>query len=219
MSRLRAMAARLRAASVYVQLCLMACRDRLVRLLLLLPVMLLPHTAMANTLFDMIKTVGDGARGSSSSFVAIGQVIGLVLFIGGLPAVNSGRRLPCRRTGTDGQRTENARSFSGFNQLIRKGTGKPVPSSHNEEDQTMSCELPPFTLLRTEHGNVIARDNRDNQEFVFAECYSTAIAALILAAVTLYTERKAYEKDPATHRPGPGTMAFPAPATGHGIQR
>ncbi|HHU2504294.1 TPA: conjugal transfer protein TraR, partial [Escherichia coli] len=48
MSRLRAMAARLRAASVYVQLCLMACRDRLVRLLLLLPVMLLPHTAMAN---------------------------------------------------------------------------------------------------------------------------------------------------------------------------
>ena len=81
MSRLRAMAARLRAASVYVQLCLMACRDRLVRLLLLLPVMLLPHTAMANTLFDMIKTVGDGARGS---FVAIGQVIGLVLFIGGL---------------------------------------------------------------------------------------------------------------------------------------
>ncbi|EFY5117844.1 conjugal transfer protein TraR, partial [Shigella sonnei] len=44
MSRLRAMAARLRAASVYVQLCLMACRDRLVRLLLLLPVMLLPHT-------------------------------------------------------------------------------------------------------------------------------------------------------------------------------
>ena len=70
MSRLRAMAARLRAASVYVQLCLMACRDRLVRLLLLLPVMLLPHTAMA--------------RGSSSSFVAIGQVIGLVLFIGGL---------------------------------------------------------------------------------------------------------------------------------------
>ncbi|HGV1613186.1 TPA: DUF6750 family protein, partial [Escherichia coli] len=64
--------------------CLMACRDRLVRLLLLLPVMLLPHTAMANTLFDMIKTVGDGARGSSSSFVAIGQVIGLVLFIGGL---------------------------------------------------------------------------------------------------------------------------------------
>lgn len=157
MSRLRAMAARLRAASVYVQLCLMVCRDRLVRLLLLLPVMLLPHTAMANTLFDMIKTVGDGARGSSSSFVAIGQVIGLVLFIGGLLglkqigkkpgaglvyAVNSGRRLPCRRTGTDGQRTENARSFSGFNQLIRKGTGKPVPSSHNEEDQTMSCELP-----------------------------------------------------------------------------
>ncbi|EFE7062214.1 TraS, partial [Escherichia coli] len=23
----------------------------------------------------------------------------------------------------------------------------------------------------------------------------------------------------ATHRPGPGTLAFPAPATGHSIQR
>ena len=83
----------------------------------------------------------------------------------------------------------------------------------------MSCELPPFTLLRTEHVNVIARDNRDNQEFVFTECYSTAIAALILAAVTLYTERKTYEQNTATHRPGPGTVAFPAPATGHDIQR
>lgn len=60
------------------------CRDRLIRLLLLLPVILLPHTAMANTLFDMIKTVGDGAKGSSSSFVTIAQVIGLVLFIAGL---------------------------------------------------------------------------------------------------------------------------------------
>ncbi|EFI8591202.1 TraS, partial [Escherichia coli] len=28
-----------------------------------------------------------------------------------------------------------------------------MPSSHYEEDQAMSCELPPFTLLRTEHGN------------------------------------------------------------------
>ena len=64
MSRFRAMAARLCAAFIYVQLCLVACRDRLIRLLLLLPVILLPHTAMANTLFDMIKTVGDGAKGS-----------------------------------------------------------------------------------------------------------------------------------------------------------
>ena len=83
MSRFRAMAARLCAAFIYVQLCLVACRDRLIRLLLLLPVILLPHTAMANTLFDMIKTVGDGAKGSSSSFVTIAQVIGLVLFIAG----------------------------------------------------------------------------------------------------------------------------------------
>ncbi|MDO1752022.1 conjugal transfer protein TraR [Escherichia coli] len=84
MSRFRAMAARLCAAFIYVQLCLVAWRDRLIRLLLLLPVILLPHTAMANTLFDMIKTVGDGAKGSSSSFVTIAQVIGLVLFIAGL---------------------------------------------------------------------------------------------------------------------------------------
>lgn len=75
----------------------------------------------------------------------------------------------------------------------------------------MSCELPPFTLLRTEHGNVIARDNRDNQEFVFAECYSTAIAALILAAVTLYTERKAYEKTPPLIAPVRERWLFPLP--------
>lgn len=52
MSRFRAMTARLCAAFIYVQLYLVACRDRLIRLLLLLPVILLPHTAMANTLFD-----------------------------------------------------------------------------------------------------------------------------------------------------------------------
>ena len=59
MSRFRAMAARLCAAFIYVQLCTVACRDRLIRLLLLLPVILLPHLA---TPFDMIKTVGDGAK-------------------------------------------------------------------------------------------------------------------------------------------------------------
>ena len=69
----------------------------------------------------------------------------------------------------------------------------------------MSCEFWLSPRFRTEHGNVIARDNRDNRGLCFAG-YSTA--ALILAAVTLYTERKAYEKRPATHRPGPGTMAF-----------
>ncbi len=42
MSRFRAMAARLCAAFIYVQLCPVACRDRLIRLLLLLPVILLP---------------------------------------------------------------------------------------------------------------------------------------------------------------------------------
>ncbi|EBX2373771.1 TraS protein [Salmonella enterica subsp. enterica serovar Newport] len=43
-----------------------------------------------------------------------------------------------------------------------------------------------FTLLRTENGNVIARDNRDNQEFVFAECYSREIASVIMEAVKRY---------------------------------
>ncbi|EBB8133971.1 TraS protein [Salmonella enterica] len=40
-----------------------------------------------------------------------------------------------------------------------------------------------FTLLRTENGNVIARDN---QEFVFAECYSREIASVIMEAVKRY---------------------------------
>ena len=75
----------------------------------------------------------------------------------------------------------------------------------------MSCEAAPFTLLRTEHGNVIARDNRDNQEFVFAECYSTAIAALILAAVTLYTERKRMNKTPPLIAPARERWLFPLP--------
>ncbi|EIM7615218.1 TPA: TraS protein [Salmonella enterica] len=43
-----------------------------------------------------------------------------------------------------------------------------------------------FTLLRTENGNVIARDNRDNQEFVFAERYSREIASVIMEAVKRY---------------------------------
>ncbi|MEQ9971334.1 hypothetical protein ABRP72_19410 [Pectobacterium carotovorum] len=44
-----------------------------------------------------------------------------------------------------------------------------------------------ITLLRTEHGNVIARDDKDNQEFVFAECSSPDIAACILAMVKTLT--------------------------------
>lgn len=44
-----------------------------------------------------------------------------------------------------------------------------------------------ITVLRTEHGNVIARDERDNQEFVFAECSSPAIASCILTMVNVIT--------------------------------
>lgn len=43
-----------------------------------------------------------------------------------------------------------------------------------------------ITLLRTENGNVIAHDSRDNQEFVFAECCSGEIANIILEAVKRY---------------------------------
>ena len=83
MSRFRAMAARLCAAFIYVQLCLVACRDRLIRLLLLLPVILLPHTAMANTLFDMIKTVSVDA-GDIAAFNDL-KAAGVECFVQGVP--------------------------------------------------------------------------------------------------------------------------------------
>ena len=78
----------------------------------------------------------------------------------------------------------------------------------------MSCELPaPFTLLRTEHGNVIARDNRDNQEFV---CLQNVIPNHRHRSTDsgcrhpVYREKKRMNKNTATHRrPGPGTLAFP----------
>ncbi|ECT8322566.1 TraS protein [Salmonella enterica subsp. enterica serovar Typhimurium] len=44
-----------------------------------------------------------------------------------------------------------------------------------------------ITLRRTENGNVIAHDSRDDQEFIFAECCSDEIANIILEAVKLYT--------------------------------
>ena len=44
-----------------------------------------------------------------------------------------------------------------------------------------------ITLRRTENGNVIAHDSRDDQEFIFAECCSDEIANIILEAVKRYT--------------------------------
>lgn len=44
-----------------------------------------------------------------------------------------------------------------------------------------------ITVLRTDHGNVIARDGKDDQEFVLAECSSPAIAGCILAMVKAIT--------------------------------
>lgn len=43
--------------------------------------------------------------------------------------------------------------------------------------------LQDLTVLRTDHGNVIARDERDNQEFVLAECSSPAVAVCLLALI------------------------------------
>jgi hypothetical protein len=40
-----------------------------------------------------------------------------------------------------------------------------------------------LTVLRADHANVIARDERDNQEFVLAECSSPAIAGCLLALI------------------------------------
>lgn len=57
--------------------------------------------------------------------------------------------------------------------------------------QPLQC----VTLLRTERGNVIARDDRDGQQFVFAECSSPAVARCILAMVNVFSgERNEYPK-------------------------
>lgn len=85
MSRLRVMMARVCTAFIYVQIFLMNCRDKIISLLLLLPAMLLPRTVMADgDLFDMIRNVGDGAKGATGSTLNIAQFIGVVMFIGGL---------------------------------------------------------------------------------------------------------------------------------------
>lgn len=87
--RVRVMAARAAAAffttTVYAQLFLMNIRDRMINLLLLLPMMLLPRAVLADgDLADMVRSVGDGAKSAQTSSLSIAQFIGVIMFIGGV---------------------------------------------------------------------------------------------------------------------------------------
>lgn len=85
MSRIRAMAAHLYAAFIHVQLFMMKCRNKIIALLLLIPMMLLPKAVLADgDLADMVRSVGDGAKTAQSSTLTIAQFIGVILVIGGI---------------------------------------------------------------------------------------------------------------------------------------
>ena len=131
---------------------------------------------MANTLFDMIKTVGDGAK--LQQFICdhrSGYWSGV--FIASLLASNKSvktrSRVACILSIVVGAclavvpemmaGTENARSFSGLHQLIHNGTGSRCRLHTMKRTRPCPVRLPLSPCSRTEHGNVIARDNRDNQ--------------------------------------------------------
>lgn len=83
--RVRVMTARAATAFFYAQLFLMNIRDRMINLLLLLPMMLLPRAVLADgDLADMVRSVGDGAKSAQTSSLTIAQFIGVIMFIGGL---------------------------------------------------------------------------------------------------------------------------------------
>ncbi|EEJ4252316.1 conjugal transfer protein TraR [Salmonella enterica subsp. enterica serovar 4,[5],12:b:-] len=85
MSRIRVMAARLHAAFILAQLFVMACRNKIIDLLLLIPVMLLPGAVLADgDLADMVRNVEQGAKTAQSSSLNIAQFIGVIAFLGGL---------------------------------------------------------------------------------------------------------------------------------------
>ncbi|EAW1321294.1 conjugal transfer protein TraR [Salmonella enterica] len=79
------MATRAGTAFFHAQLFLMNCRDRVINLLVLLPLMLLPRAVLADgDLADMVRHVGDGAKTSQTSTLTIAQFIGVIMFIGGV---------------------------------------------------------------------------------------------------------------------------------------
>ncbi|MGJ3289479.1 DUF6750 family protein [Klebsiella sp. PL-2018] len=85
MSHLRAVTARARAFMFSVLVRLHDARERLTRVLLALPLILLPKAVLADgDLADMVRAVGDGAKTSQSASLTIAQFIGVVLFIGGV---------------------------------------------------------------------------------------------------------------------------------------
>ncbi|ELT9933526.1 conjugal transfer protein TraR [Escherichia coli] len=85
MSRIRVMAARLYAAFIHAQLFVMSCKSKLTRLLLLIPMMLLPKAVLADgDLADMVRHASDGADAAEGSFLRIGRFVGVILFLGGL---------------------------------------------------------------------------------------------------------------------------------------
>ncbi|EDJ8986994.1 conjugal transfer protein TraR [Salmonella enterica subsp. diarizonae] len=83
--RVRVMAARAATAFFYAQLFLMNIRDRMINLLLLLPMMLLPRAVLADgDLADMLRSASDGAKSAQTSSLTIAQFIGVIMFIGGV---------------------------------------------------------------------------------------------------------------------------------------
>lgn len=85
MSRIRVVAARLYAAFIHAQLFVMSCRSKLTKLLLLIPMMLLPKAVLADgDLADMVRNVEQGAKTAQSSSLTIAQFIGVIAFLGGL---------------------------------------------------------------------------------------------------------------------------------------
>ena len=85
MPRIRVMAARLYAAFIHAHLFVMSCNNKLTKLLLLIPMMLLPKAVLADgDLADMVRHASDGADAAEDSFLRIGRFVGVILFLGGL---------------------------------------------------------------------------------------------------------------------------------------
>lgn len=85
MSHLRAITARARASVFTILVRLHDARERACRVLMMLPLLLLPRAVLADgDLADMVRAVGEGAKTSQSATLTIAQFMGVVLFIGGI---------------------------------------------------------------------------------------------------------------------------------------